>query len=331
MNVTNKENILSSSTTVDSKNILNRSMNVVSQEILDRIERGIRVEDIDDLIYLHKLPIFRYNTQITIHGLFPELGNNHIFGYKNVFQNKNKSIGIKWNAIDEQKRITLSEALKWKGFHYHRNSTKTCFTKVQYPEDKIEYTSIINELREISKAIDDSLYYGQKYIYSGNYMGRVVIVFELYVNAIYEKNIQKFLDCFGLSKDIVAAKEEEKKLERELREFEWQKERQKTKQVTEVELNRGKEELIKHGYEKLDAVNFAGTFIGITTDVLLHELVYNKYLIYAVKGKKLLRYVKKSFDTIEETINTELEIPIYSSNERTIREGSKFKNLWRKE
>jgi len=73
----------------DSKNITNKGTQVIPQTALDKIEReGATLEFLQEL----KAPVFKYRTQITIHGIFAELKNNYLGGYKSIFQNKNLSI-----------------------------------------------------------------------------------------------------------------------------------------------------------------------------------------------------------------------------------------------
>jgi hypothetical protein len=100
-NIKDKKKIFSSDSGFDTPKKINRSEKIVDKEILDDIENGITLETLNEL----DLPIFKYTTQITIHGLFDKLTQQRIGGYKWIFQNKNKSIGIKWNAIDYEKKI----------------------------------------------------------------------------------------------------------------------------------------------------------------------------------------------------------------------------------
>lgn len=67
----------------DSKNILNKSDKVISQSVLENIEsEGITSEILDTL----GVPVFKYKTQITIHGLFPELMVNYLGVIRTYFR-----------------------------------------------------------------------------------------------------------------------------------------------------------------------------------------------------------------------------------------------------
>ena len=125
MKLENKENWFKSHSEYDRKNKLNRSKVLMTEAELNQIEKGVTIENIDELS--KKVKIFKYQTQITIHGKFPEIGCGCIFGYKHVFQNKNKSVGIRYGCVDETKRQYLSPRLKTIGFSYSRNSVKQSF------------------------------------------------------------------------------------------------------------------------------------------------------------------------------------------------------------
>jgi hypothetical protein len=106
----NIEQIFIKESNFDSKSILNKLDKNIDKSILEQIESGVTLEFLNQLSN-KGIPVLKYKTQITIHGLFPELTNNYFLGYKNIFQNKNKSIGVKYNAIDENKRGLIAERL----------------------------------------------------------------------------------------------------------------------------------------------------------------------------------------------------------------------------
>ena len=74
----------------DSKHILNTCNRPVPQEILDEIEKGCSLETLEKLA--KDFDVFKYGTQITIHGIFPETSTKRIGGsYVNLIQNKNNN------------------------------------------------------------------------------------------------------------------------------------------------------------------------------------------------------------------------------------------------
>jgi hypothetical protein len=89
--VKDKKELFSKDSGFDTPKKINRSAEIVPKEILEEIENGITYETLNSI----NLPVFKYKTQITIHGLFDQLTKNYIGSYKSIFQNANKSIGIK--------------------------------------------------------------------------------------------------------------------------------------------------------------------------------------------------------------------------------------------
>lgn len=212
----------------DKKNKLNRLNKVVDKNILDQIESGLTLELLEQIT--KDLPVFRYQTQITIHGLFSELQNSYSFGYKNLFQNKNKSIGVKWGAIDEAKRQELKKSLRFTDFRYTRNSTENYFQilKRVTPEN---YSAILSELKLKLDAIDTDLFIGSKQLFAAvGLFGEKYLVLRFNVNAIYQKNVSILLEKMGYSqkwinkqKEIEAAKDKARELKYEQAKIESQK------------------------------------------------------------------------------------------------------------
>lgn len=100
----------------DNKHKLNVSLKKVPESIINQINDGITSETLFDL--QRQYPIFVYKTQVTIHGIFENSIDSYQYGYKNLIVNKNKSLGIKYNAIDECKRQKIKESLSHVGFNY---------------------------------------------------------------------------------------------------------------------------------------------------------------------------------------------------------------------
>lgn len=177
----------------DSKHILNTCNKVVSQSILDKIESGITLEDLDNIRH-SGLDIFHYQTQITIHGLFPELGINYFGGYKCLFQNKNKSIGVRWSAIDYEKLKYIYSECKLYGFHIHRNSNEYFIYKYKYIKSRQELDDCASVYNNEAKNIDSSLFYGSINIYPARTMFGVICRYDININAIYQKNIETVIE-----------------------------------------------------------------------------------------------------------------------------------------
>jgi hypothetical protein len=73
----------------------------------ERLEKGVTLEALEDI----GAPVFRYATQITIHGLLPDYSPPP-FGYRFLTKNKNGSIGVKFGGIDAAKKERLYRAAR---------------------------------------------------------------------------------------------------------------------------------------------------------------------------------------------------------------------------
>lgn len=155
------ENLFSSESNWDNKHINNVCNNPVSEAMLDQIEKGCSLESIEQLVE-DGFPVFKYRTQLTIHGIFPKVTTNRIGQYKNLIQNKNKSIGVRWSAVDNSKRNKLMHRLcAISDFRYYENSSEHLFYISKRLGDDIEQNkAIAMELVNRAKSIDTSLFYG---------------------------------------------------------------------------------------------------------------------------------------------------------------------------
>jgi len=312
MKLRDKETFLSTNGVTDSKSILNKLNKPVDSKYLDKIEAGVTLEDLDEMIALG-LPILKYKTQITIHGLFPNLGNNYIFGYKNIFQNKNKSIGVKYNAIDEEKRRYIKERLKPLGFRYNRNSSDTIFIKQVRVMDKQDYIDKALEAKEFASKIDESLFHGGVRVYGGSYMGMWYIITEIDMGAIYQKNIEPLLNGMGATMEVLDELNKKKEQEAKEREEYWAKKEQEEADKRNAILDSRSDEL-----DRLNSMTKVVKHIGNGRFIRYRfnyndELVFECVNIYTPKGKKKPRINKSEFSTLEEAISHEFE-PRYSDS-----------------
>jgi hypothetical protein len=294
------ESIFKTKSEVDSKSILNKLNRKADQTILDKIEAGVTIEDLD-LMVKSGLPILKYHTQITIHGIFDELTVNYIFGYKNIFQNKNKSIGVKYNAIDEQKRQNIAPRLACLGFNYTRNSQETKFSIVERIDPE-NFEAVKAKFLQLKSNIDTSLFYGSVSIWVGEAWGMKYLCFDLYINAIYERNIEPFLNGMGATIELLNELNERK--EREQREYsiKLENERKEREIVRQQALKDNENDLtlLAH-YNRVTKVNEPGLYLLRTfnyDDKLIYKVIY----IYMPSGKKKVRHNKTEYSNINEAL-----------------------------
>jgi hypothetical protein len=173
------------------------------------------------------MPIFRYRGQLTLHGIFESENKSiTIGGYKNIIVNGNGSIGVKYNAIDYDKKETLGCMLYHFGYHFHRDSQSEYYIKSFCPSEGVE---VLKEGVKEYQSINIEKYLAIKNLLKDNLSGRIYIV--IYVHAILESDVlPMFTAITGKTEieldkqvEIYKAKEQAKKEAYELEEIESRK------------------------------------------------------------------------------------------------------------
>ena len=208
----------------DAKHKINCSpaKEIPESTIKEAESQGLTIETLDRLSE-NGLDIFKYKTQITIHGICNCDTSGYVDFYKSMVINKNKSLGIRWRAVDVQKKNRIISGLRRFGWWYVDNSAELrpqlsyrCFSQKQISE-KCE------ELKKISQRINRSLFFGKIEINIYEGYGCFYPTLDLYVDGIYDINVKPLiLSVLGLSeaeydKEI---KEQDKQAESERKEME---------------------------------------------------------------------------------------------------------------
>ena len=262
----------------DSKHKLNLSEKRTSIELLDKVEAGVTLEELEKI----EFPVCRYKTQITIHGIFPEKkSNGYVFGYKHVFQNINKSIGIKYGAIDGLKKKLLSkisyvskqkELSNW--FCRH-NSSEFAFERNIRVHTVEEAREKAMEFKKFFETVPADLFYGNYDIsLVKDPYGRIYLEVSVPVCAIREEKMneftQKFFNMTIEEYNTIIADEEKARLEREeLAKIEKQKTIENSQMLIDKYAEENKDKLI--------------------TSLPKEGLFYHVGIGYSGKGFKLLR------------------------------------------
>ena len=250
------ENLFRTNGHFDKKHKLNTTNKNIPLDIIESIEKiGITSEQINELIS-KGYDIYRYGTQITLHGICKELTNDRIFWYKCLVLNKNKSIGIKWIAIDRQKRLDIISKLKYFGFSCVNNSTELYPCKIQRFNDKSNAIKYMNELKDRMNKIDENLFFGYQNLFLSEYLGMYFVVYELFINGIFEKNIDTLLEqIIGMNKKEIEQKIAKIEYEKEQRYIAWNKKYNEQKEIEQSEYQKKldivENELIANGYKKV--------------------------------------------------------------------------------
>jgi hypothetical protein len=200
--------------THDSKarRVLNTAPDTIADITIDEIEKGITIERLETL----NVPVYQYGGQITIHGIFKDISQNlRVACYKSILPNGNKSLGVKYVAIDADKKQLLLDVARYSkdGYKWYidKNSSGYSATRVfhsaNHEDDK-------KRLIECYNSTPDNLYIGAKQAVSLMYGGYAVIIG---IGAIYKDNLWPLITALtGVISEV-----EYKQLELQ-KELDWQ-------------------------------------------------------------------------------------------------------------
>ena len=234
----------------DTRKQLNRGSKIITDDMITR--DGITIESLEQL----GMPIYKYKTQITLHGIYN--GNVDRVGdyrYKYLIHNQNKSIGIKYNAIDYDKKKTIYGYLRdVLGHRTTENSTEFYSDKwAKFTHDKEELLTMYEAAKKDANKINTSLMYGTLRVFLAQipFMGATVVT-RIDVNAIYQQNVipliesvtgRTLAECDQYIADKIAAaqarKQEEQERQNKLKEEEAERRRPTIEAFKESMKNEG--------------------------------------------------------------------------------------------
>lgn len=197
---------------------LNRSSKSIDSTYIDTIENGeVTSKLIQELGA--KVPVFTYKTCITIHGNLPDIQRDRIGGYKNLIQNKNGSLEVRYSAIDYKLKKDIAVYLSKYGWQRSENSTNGIhFVKVIRTQSKVE---ALATLQEFNTYIDKFSVNGLKakvWASGYNYFGMYYVGLNIMPLTISETAINVAAGILNLDIDTLVkddAEREEKRLQRE--------------------------------------------------------------------------------------------------------------------
>jgi hypothetical protein len=256
----------------------------------EQIEAGVSIETLEAL----NVPVYRYGTQITIHGILPNIDRAYVLGYKAVFKNENGTCGVRYIAVDGEKKAILRrlDGLTKCRLGFQSDSTGVNLVK-WFTSGPV--SDQIAAARELQAAIPQKLFYGGSYIGRGVFGGIVLVVG---FNAIPAANLWAFVDwlTFGAVKssadlDVLAA---EKKALREKEDAD--REAKRAKEAAEKDerqapiLAAAKQTLIDAGYVYYEGPKKEGVFIQL-------EIPYSSTVcnFYATEFKTFGKRFKKRY------------------------------------
>lgn len=296
----------------DRKNIINKSDKIINDSDLNILEsQGATYELLNEL----GVPVFKYKTQITIHGKFPDLQQTHHFGYKNIFQNKNLSIGVKYTAIDRLKKRKIFNVLnQLYGWSITNNSTEYSICKCSERfTTKSEYINLLPAFKKECENINQKLFFGTCDVYLQPSYFCYYLVLRLNIGSIAENNVDDLiLNITGKSFEENNKLIEEKRIAYEAKLEEENKERERIK-LEQIELYRPYKEqademLISAGYV-LEEVNIYNGLIYPVPVVNSEsfEIRFKLYKIFKTKSQKQFRYLTSKVDSLNDIDNAQFD------------------------
>lgn len=248
------------SSAYDNKHINNLAPDKnIPYSVIENLNKvGMTLENIDHLTS-EGFPVCKYKTQVTVHGICPELKHEYIGGYKCLTVNQNQSLGIRWVGIDTDKKKRIGAIankiayVKEKDenniatYHYYRDSTVTSLRLVIC---KVSYKGWIpyvpDKAKEIAeefiKTVNDStkgLFFGYAHTITTKetFFKPALYCVDIVILGIYEKQIETFIrKVYGLSESEYKAKLARfDELEAEYKEKRRQEEEESKRQEAEKE------------------------------------------------------------------------------------------------
>jgi hypothetical protein len=210
---------------------LNTAPNKIADITLKEIMGGITIERLESLT----VPVYQYGGQITIHGIFKDIDSDlRVHGYKSVFLNGNKSLGVKYVAIDGLKKSLLHDVSR-----FGKNKWSIAITSQGCMASRIFISNNNDEDKQrcidCYKSTPDDLYIGNK-VAGGLVFGGYVVI--LHIGAIYQSNLWKLIKKLtGIESQVeYETLEQLDKAKRERESAEYEAQRKIEQEVKQVEL-----------------------------------------------------------------------------------------------
>ena len=150
---------------------------------------------------LHGLPVKLYDTQLTIHTKIKnEPENGRIGTYKLLALNKNESLGVKYRAIDYNKKTVIFTSLKDCRGITASDCSSYYYNLYNWFETEAEALAELKIFKAIQDKINTDLFDGKvvAYAYKDCY-GRCHAVLNILIYAIKQSNVNKAIENLKLA------------------------------------------------------------------------------------------------------------------------------------
>ena len=219
------------------RRVLNVSPDTIATIDAAQLASGVTLEDLAKV----NVPVFRYDTQVTVHGRIPDLPDD-----SNLYTvNGNGSVGIRYGAIDKSKKDLLQRCAKvaTTGWHVHRNSTEFMAYHEFLVTDEAQRAAQKTACLEVLKNIPRELFFGSAGAFSLAYgMGYAATA---NIGGVPEEHVWTLAKFFFGMADLATLQtlEAEKKAKRDAEMERWRKECEQAKMQRELAEQAKREEL----------------------------------------------------------------------------------------
>lgn len=214
MEYSNIEKLFENKFNYDKKHKLNTSPKELPLSIIENINKGITLEQLNELS-VKGFDIYKYSTQITIHGICNDLTDNNVCRYNSLILNKNKSLGVKWIAVDTEKKNEICTKLEYFGWTTNHTSLKFNPSLIKCSDNVADAKKQCNVLKTIIDNIGENMFYGSYNIYMGEIFGRYYSVLDLFINGVKKENVTPLIEkIIGMDIDTINSKIESIEAER---------------------------------------------------------------------------------------------------------------------
>ena len=205
-----------------SRRVLNTAPDVVANISAETLENGVTLEVLEGL----NVPVYRYQSQVTIHGKLPDFDPAaRPAGYKAIFRNGNGSIGVKYIAIDAEKKELIARASRVSdsGWFASKDSQGFDLNKTFHVHDETKREEIKQSALAALRSIPVSRFFGGADAGVLPYGAGYYV--SAYIGAIAENDVWPLIgEMLGITETEFAEKEAAKAREETAKNEAWQKE-----------------------------------------------------------------------------------------------------------
>ena len=228
---------------------LNRSGKIVPQSYIDKIEDAEVTSIMLEELY-KTVPIFIYKTCVTIHGTLPKIETTRIGRYKNVIQNNNGSLEIRYSAIDYTVKWQTAQYLTLvDDWNKNENSTTGIyFFKSFRTTDKQLAIDKYNEFKKHAESININGLFAKIFVTGQNYWGMYYIELNVIPLSITTGALEIAIKLTGYDRSYFIQKQyekEQKQQEREDKARQLQNKRDEAKQQATAEVLKYRPETVQ--------------------------------------------------------------------------------------